>query len=123
MIGLDGSAAQLVESYLPQPGIVQAAIGGGTGLVLFTLIALLSRGGMGWGDTKMAALIGVITGYFVLFSLLVAVILGGLVAVILLLTGLRKRKEGVPFGPFLSLAALITLLWGNGLVNWYLGVL
>lgn len=119
----DGPAFVLTETHLPQLGIVQAAIGGGAGLVLFALIALLSRGGMGWGDTKMAALIGVITGYFVLCSLLLAVILGGLVAVILLVTGLRKRKEGVPFGPFLSLAALITLLWGNGLVNWYLGVL
>ena len=122
LIGLDGPAAQLVESYLPQLGIVQAAIGGGAGLVLFSLIGLLSRGGMGWGDAKMAALIGVITGYFVLFSLLLAVILGGLVAVILLLSGLRKRKEGIPFGPFLSLATLITLLWGNDLVNWYLNL-
>jgi len=109
-------------SSLPQLGIVQAAIGAGTGLVLFSLIALLSRGGMGWGDAKMAALIGVITGYFVLVSLLLAVILGGLVAVILLLSGLRKRKESIPFGPFLSLATLITLLWGDDLVNWYLNL-
>jgi leader peptidase (prepilin peptidase)/N-methyltransferase len=123
LLNLDGSAAQLVESYLPQLGIVQAAIGGGAGLVLFSLIALLSRGGMGWGDAKMAALIGVITGYLVLFSLLLAVILGGLIAVILLVSRLRKRKEGIPFGPFLSLAAVITLLWGNALVNWYLGIL
>jgi leader peptidase (prepilin peptidase)/N-methyltransferase len=111
-----------LATSLPQLGIVQAAIGGGAGLVLFSLIGLLSRGGMGWGDAKMAALIGVITGYFVLCSLLVAVILGGLVAVILLLSGLRKRKEGIPFGPFLSLATLITLLWGSDLVNWYLGM-
>lgn len=111
-----------LATSLPQLGIVQAAIGGGAGLVLFSLIGLLSRGGMGWGDAKMAALIGVITGYFVLLPLLLAVILGGLAAVILLLSGLRKRKEGIPFGPFLSLATLITLLWGSDLVNWYLGM-
>jgi len=122
LINPDGQAAQLVESYLPQLGIVQAAIGAGIGLVIFSLIALISRGGMGWGDIKMAALIGVITGYFVLCSLLVAVVLGGVVAVILLLSGSKKRKEGIPFGPFLSLATVLTLLWGNNLVNWYLGV-
>jgi leader peptidase (prepilin peptidase)/N-methyltransferase len=118
----DGLGTVLAENYLPQLGIVQAAIGGATGLVLFSLITILSRGGMAWGDAKMAALIGVITGYFVLCSLLVAVILGGLVALILLLSGLRKRREGIPFGPFLSLATLITLLWGTDLVNWYLGI-
>jgi len=117
----DGTVALLLSS-LPEPGIVQAAIGGGIGLGLFLLIVIISRGGMGWGDVKMAALIGIVTGYLVFVALFLAVILGGLVAGILLLLKLKKRKEGIPFAPFLSLGAMITLLFGSSILSWYLGI-
>jgi len=117
----DGAVALLLSS-LPEPGIAQAAIGGGIGLFLFLLIVIISRGGMGWGDVKMAALIGIVTGYLVFVALFLAVILGGLVAVGLLLFKLRKRKEGIPFAPYLSLGAMITLLFGKSILNWYLGL-
>ena len=117
----DGLVASLLSS-LPQLGIVQAAIGGGIGLLLFLLIVVISRGGMGWGDVKMAALIGIVTGYLVFVALFLAVILGGLVAGILLLLKLRKRKEGIPFAPYLSLGAIVTLLFGSNILNWYLGI-
>jgi leader peptidase (prepilin peptidase)/N-methyltransferase len=50
------------------------------------------------------------------------IILGGLTGVILLLLKIKKRKEPIPFGPFLSLATIVTLLWGSGILNWYLGL-
>jgi len=117
----DGAVALLLSS-LPEPGIVQAAIGGGIGFFLFLLIVIISRGGMGWGDVKMAALVGIVTGYLVFVALFLAVILGGLVAVVLLLFKLKKRKEGIPFAPYLSLGAMITLLFGKSILNWYLGL-
>ncbi len=117
----DGAVALLLSS-LPELGIVQAAIGGGIGFFLFLLIVIISRGGMGWGDVKMAALIGIVTGYLVFVALFLAVILGGLVAVVLLLFKLKKRKEGIPFAPYLSLGAMITLLFGKSILNWYLGL-
>ena len=105
------------------PGIVPAAVGFGIGLGLFLLIVLISRGGMGWGDVKMAALIGLVTGFPLVFvALFLAVVLGGLVAGILLLSKLRKRKESIPFAPYLSLGAIITLLFGNDLLSWYMGI-
>ena len=117
----DGAVALLLSS-LPEPGIVQAVIGGSIGLILFLLIVIISRGGMGWGDVKMAALIGIVTGYLVFVALFLAVVLGGLVAVILLLFKLKKRKEGIPFAPYLSLGAIIILLFGSNILNWYLGL-
>ena len=115
--------ALLISVFLSQPGIIQAAIGGGIGLGLFLLIILVSRGGMGWGDAKMAALIGLVVGFPLVFvALFLGVILGGLVAVALLLLKLKKRKEGIPFAPFLSLATIITLLYGSNILNWYLGI-
>ena len=112
--------------FLPQVGIVphigRAAIGGGIGFVVFLLIALVSRGGMGFGDVKLAALIGLATGYLVVAALIMGMILGGLAAVILLGFKIKKRKEAMPFGPFLAVAAIATLLWGSNILDWYLGI-
>ena len=119
---LSGSGkVTFLPSFLPQAGIAQAAIGAGIGLVVFTLIIILSRGGMGWGDAKMAGLIGAITGYLIPLAILLAVVIGGLLAVVLLVFKLKKRKEGIPFGPFLAIGALITMLWGNAIASWYAG--
>lgn len=105
------------------PHIAQAAIGGGIGLVFFFLVVIVSRGGMGWGDVKLAALIGLVTGFpLVIVALLMGMILGGLVAVLLLVLKIKKRKEAIPFGPFLALATIVTLLWGNGILDWYLNL-
>jgi leader peptidase (prepilin peptidase)/N-methyltransferase len=114
-----------ISSIQPEivPEIGDAAIGGGIGLGLFLLVVLISRGGMGWGDIKLAALIGVVTGFRLVFvALLMGIILGGLVAGLLLALKIKKRKEAIPFGPFLSVATIVTLLWGNNILDWYLGL-
>jgi len=99
--------------------IVDAAIGGGIGFLLLLLPALLYRGGMGWGDIKLAALIGFVTGFpLVILAMFFAVIAGGLTAAILLLLKLKGRKDAIPFGPFLSLAAMATLFWGKDVLDW-----
>jgi leader peptidase (prepilin peptidase)/N-methyltransferase len=106
------------------PGIANAAIGGAIGFALFLLIALISRGGMGWGDVKLAGLIGLATGFPLVFlSVIMAAILGGIVAVVMVITKKRQRRQTIPFGPFLALAAMITLLWGSNIMNWYLGLM
>jgi len=122
----------LFALFLSQPwltrwivsGVANAAIGGGIGFVIFLLLAIISRGGMGWGDVKLAALIGLATGFPLVFvALIMGAILGGVVAIVLLVAKKKKRKETIPFGPFLSLAALITLLWGSNILNWYVALL
>ncbi|MFC1908022.1 prepilin peptidase [Chloroflexota bacterium] len=124
--------ALIVSILLPQPeiislpwlGAVNGIIGGAIGFVLLLIIALISRGGMGLGDVKMAALIGLVTGFPLVFvALFLGIVLGGLVAGILLLLKIKKRKEAIPFGPFLSLATITTLLWGSNILSWYLGLL
>jgi len=119
--------ALLPQSWLTQwtvTGVANAALGGGIGFAIFLLIALASRGGMGWGDVKLAALIGLATGFpLVFFSIIMGAILGGIVAVALVIAKKRKRRETIPFGPFLALAAMITLLWGSNILSWYLGLM
>jgi len=104
--------------------VAYAALGGGIGFALFLLIAIVSRGGMGWGDVKLAALIGLATGFPLVFlAIIMGAILGGIVAVALVIAKRRKRRETIPFGPFLALATMITLLWGNNILSWYLGLM
>ena len=91
--------------------------GGG---ILFAVI-VLSGGGMGGGDMKLGAMIGAFLGYkLALLALFLAVILGGLVALALLSTGIRRRKDPIPFGPFLAAAAAVVTLWGGMILTWYL---
>jgi len=104
--------------------IAYAALGGAAGFAVFLLIALVSRGGMGWGDVKLAALMGLATGFPLVFlAIIMAAILGGIVAVALMIAKKRTRRQTIPFGPFLALAAMVTLLWGSNILNWYLGLM
>jgi leader peptidase (prepilin peptidase)/N-methyltransferase len=74
--------------------IVDAAIGGGVGFVLLLLPAILYRGGMGWGDIKLAGLIGLVTGFPLVFiALFLAIIGGGLTAAILLLSKIEEPQR------------------------------
>ena len=104
--------------------VAYAALGGGIGFALFLLIALVSRGGMGWGDVKLVALIGLAVGFpLVLFSIILGAILGSIVALALMIAKKRRFRETLPFGPFLALAAMITLLWGSDVLSWYIGLM
>jgi prepilin signal peptidase PulO-like enzyme (type II secretory pathway) len=104
--------------------VAYAALGGGIGFAIFLLIAIVSRGGMGWGDVKLAALIGLATGFPLVFlAIIMGAILGGIVAVALMIVKRKKFKETIPFGPFLTLAAMVTLLWGSNILSWYLGLM
>jgi leader peptidase (prepilin peptidase)/N-methyltransferase len=113
-----GSIFGFEPGYISSMGfrlwIINAAIGGVIGFVLLFVPALVYRGGMGWGDIKLAALIGFITGFpLVILAIFLAVIVGGLVGGILLLLKIKGRKDAIPFGPFLSAAAMVTIFWGN----------
>jgi leader peptidase (prepilin peptidase) / N-methyltransferase len=112
-----------VHHRLYDHGIVNALIGGAVGFVFLLIPAIISRGGMGFGDVKMAALIGFTTGFGeVLVAVLGGIVLGGLAAIFLLVTHIKKRKEVIPFGPFLSLATIVTLIWGTRILDWYIGI-
>jgi leader peptidase (prepilin peptidase)/N-methyltransferase len=111
----------LTESMVMR--VAYAALGGSIGFAIFLLIAIVSRGGMGWGDVKLAALIGLATGFPLVFlAIIMGAILGGIVAVALMIAKKRKRRETIPFGPFLALAAMVTLLWGSNILSWWTDV-
>ncbi len=101
--------------------MLSSLAGGGIGLAAMALPLIIYRRGMGMGDVKLGALVGLMTGYpLVLVALLLAVITGGLVGAILLAFKIKKRKDPIPFAPFLATSAMVTLLWGQVIYQWYL---
>lgn len=101
------------------------ALGGAVGYFTALLVlALLARGGLGFGDVKLAVLLGMFTAYVswgTLFAAAaLAILIGGLVAVGLLVARKRGRKDVIPFGPALVAGAFAALWVGEALVDWYL---
>ena len=121
LITLPGIAAGVVATLATgritwAESLIGIAVGGG----LFFAIILVSGGGMGGGDMKLGAMFGAFLGWKVtLLAIFVAVLLGGTLALGLLVTGRMRRKDPIPFGPFLAAGGAIGLLWGERIVQWY----
>lgn len=104
--------------------LLNAIAGGLAGFILLLLVVIVSRGGMALGDVKLAGLIGLMVGFpMVLVALFVAVVLGGLVAIVLLIARRKGKKDPIPFGPFLCLGGMVAMFWGKNLLAWYLAPL
>ena len=104
--------------------ILCALAGGICGALLLLLVVVLSRGGMGLGDVVLAGLLGFMVGFPMVFiALFLGILAGGIIAAALLISRRKKRKEMIPFGPFLCLGGMLTLLWGREILGWYLGLM
>ena len=88
-------------------------------------ISILTRGGFGMGDVKLAFFLGLYLSFESWGTLIVgaflAVLIGGVIALALLATRRKGRKDQVPFGPSLVAGAWIALVWGQSILDAYLG--
>lgn len=101
---------------LPERAIAAAAAGG-----LLFAAALAYPRGMGLGDVKLAATMGIFLGRNVGPAILVALLAGSLVGLAMIARhGASARKQAIPFGPFLALGGVVGLLLGDQMVDWYL---
>jgi leader peptidase (prepilin peptidase) / N-methyltransferase len=101
-------------------------IGGTFGLAFLAIAALLSlvilkKEGMGMGDVKMAGMMGLMVGFpNIIVALFGGVLLGGLTAIFLIIFKKKTRTDIIPFGDFLALGTIVTILWGSDIIHWYL---
>jgi leader peptidase (prepilin peptidase)/N-methyltransferase len=110
-------AAPTDPGGLPERAIAAVAAGG----VLF-VAALAYPGGMGLGDVKLAAVMGLFLGRAVAPAMLFALLTASIVGVALIARhGAEARKMAIPFGPFLALGGVFGMLVGSQLLNAYLG--
>ncbi|MEX0749102.1 MAG: A24 family peptidase [Candidatus Saccharimonadales bacterium] len=107
----------LLASWLVDP-----LIGASGALALFYGLHVLGRGAwMGGGDVKLVFILGLLLGWQLMaLGLLLAFNLAAVISLLLIGLGWRSRQDLIPFGPFLLLGAWIALLWGEGIVDWYL---
>ncbi|MEC0304201.1 prepilin peptidase [Terribacillus saccharophilus] len=96
-------------------------IGAAVAFVLLFLVILFSRGGMGGGDLKLFVVLGVVLGWKgVLLTFFLSAVIGAVVSLVLLSLKVLKRKQAIPFGPYILLGALITYFHGDAMISWYI---
>lgn len=123
LFGLAAGAVLLFVAAYPDKHWLSALEGAGAGFGFLLVLALLVRGGMGLGDVKLAAVIGLFLGWpWVGMGLILAFLAGGLISAVLMLFKVVGRKDHIPFGPWLALGAAITVLYGAQIWAWYTGM-
>ena len=119
LLGIGSLAAGSLDALL------RGLVSGVGYFVVMLILGLLARGALGFGDVKLAFLLGVFTGYLgwgqVALAGLGSFILGGLVALVLVVTRRASRKDAIPFGPFMTTAAIVAVVAGDVFLDWYLG--
>jgi len=112
--------ALLAIPITPNDDAVKLLAGGAIGFGVLFLIAFIYPAGMGMGDVKLTTFMGLIVGFpAVLIALLISFVAGGLVGGGLLLTGLKGRKDPIPFAPFLIVGGMVAMLYGQQAIDWY----
>lgn len=111
--------------FLPSPLLFHHLLVGAISSTLFLLLFLATRGrGMGFGDVKLAFILGSLLGWpEILTWLFLAFLTGALVGIILILLGKAQFGQHIPFGPFLIFGAVVAFGFGEILFKWYLSFL
>lgn len=113
-------AVALVSTFVvPQRPVTNTLLGGLVGFSLFFLLVFVYPAGMGMGDARLAAYIGLILGLpQLIIALILTALLAGMTAIALLATGVKGRKDAMAFGPFLAVGAVVMMLYGDRVLRW-----
>jgi leader peptidase (prepilin peptidase)/N-methyltransferase len=103
----------------------RALAGAAIGFGILLAINLVTPRGMGMGDVKLAGVLGAWLGFLdighVFLGLFLGFLLGAVGGIALLATGVRTRKDHIPFAPFLAAGAVLAILVGSPFLDWYGG--
>ncbi len=121
------TALALVGSlFISHNNLLLALIGAALGFIIFFGLYLLGRqlfgpGALGFGDVTLSMTMGAMLGFpYIVFALVIGIVLGGLISFTLIVTGRLSMRSYVAYGPFLALAGIITVLWGESILSWYI---
>jgi leader peptidase (prepilin peptidase)/N-methyltransferase len=122
-IVLPATAVVLVANTLRDPSIGWLVAGAGA-FTFLLVAALIYPAGMGMGDVKLAALMGVALGATVPVALMAGMVAAMIPSIVLFARyGSKARKMGIPFGPFLAVGSVVALFWGHAILDAYLATL
>lgn len=87
---------------------------------IFLLLFIISKGGVGGGDIKLMGVLGFILGAELSFlNMFLSFFIGAIASILLIVLKIKRRKDSIPFAPFISIAFMITILWGRDIIYWY----
>ena len=120
--GIGAVAAIALVLLFDSDSIVEHLIAAVAAGGFFLLAAIVYPAGMGMGDVKLAAVMGLFLGRAVAPAIFAALIAGTVVGgLVMARFGMQEgRKKGIPFGPWLAFGSLVGLFAGDDLVDWYL---
>lgn len=112
----------MIVPSVEHPGrYVHALIGMAASWLFFFVVYFINPKGLGFGDVRLSALTGFMTGWLALANTFLAVflglLLGGVVGILLVVIRVRGRKDPIPYGPFLALGSLIAILGPTAAAN------
>ena len=100
----------------------RAVLGGVAGMLTLGALHVMSPRSMGFGDAKLAFVLGLALGWAeLILGLFCGFLAGALVGLALITLRQRGRKDHLPFGPFLAFGTLVVLMWGDVILRWYRG--
>lgn len=111
----------IVRMLIPLTPWWDSLLGAVIGFGVLYVIAVVSKGGMGGGDIKLFFVIGLVLGTVnTLLTLFLAAFIGSIMGLIILKKTGKGRKTPIPFGPSISIAAVVSYFWGADFVEWYM---
>lgn len=126
VISLPGVGVGLISSFVLThitflESLIGMVLGGGSLFLVATIYQwLFKREGMGGGDIKLLAMIGAFLGWkAVILTILLSSLIGSVAGMVVIVFKGKDFKYAIPFGPFLSLGALISMFYGENIIRWY----
>lgn len=111
----------LLRTWIPLHPWYDSIIGMTVGFVLLYIIAIVSNGGMGGGDIKLFAVLGYALGLKgVLLAFFLSTLIGALFGLFGIITKQLSRKSAIPFGPFISIGAVLSYFYETEIFHWYI---
>ncbi len=108
-------------ALLSSPNLITHLIGLFIISLPLLIIAIITKGGMGMGDVKLMAAAGFFLGaYLIVEAFFIGAIIGGIVAIGLVVAKKVKKDTKIPFGPFLAGGIMMTILFGEKILDWYI---
>ena len=116
-----------LSEFLANHGWRSAAVGAVTGFLIFYVFFLIGQmafgpGALGFGDVTLSMTMGAMLGFkLIVLALVMGILIGGVLSVLLIASGRVSRHSYVPYGPFLAIAGMIMVVWGEQIFHWYWG--
>lgn len=121
--GLAGGIIFLIIGFFLKLNILDYILGAAIGGGIIALIIFITHG-MGAGDAEMCLTAGLFLGIkCTVFMLFASFVFGGVIAIILLIKGKKKKRDYMPLGPFISIGTFVSIFLGSQIMNWYLNFL